>query len=118
MGGQTSLQQLQRAMSLLGLAKRAGAVSSGVEGVRSLCRSGRAKLVLMAGNCSVNSEKRIADCCAFYRVRLVALPFGKEQLGHAIGTSEAAAVAVGDAGLARAILSCLAAEESKEKGGN
>ena len=64
MCGQTSLQQLQRAMSLLGLAKRAGAVSSGVEGVRSLCRSGRAKLVLMAGNCSVNSEKRIADCCA------------------------------------------------------
>jgi len=46
--GNESLQQQTRAMRLLGLAKRAGAVSSGVEGVRSLCRSGRAGVVLVA----------------------------------------------------------------------
>ena len=113
MCGNESLQQQTRAMRLLGLAKRAGAVSSGVEGVRSLCRSGRAGVVLVAKDCSPNSQKRIADCCAFYRVRLVALP-----CGHAIGKSEAAAAAVGNADLAREILSCFAAQESKERGGN
>ena len=118
MCGNESLQQQTRAMRLLGLAKRAGAVSSGVEGVRSLCRSGRAGVVLVAKDCSPNSQKRIADCCAFYRVRLVALPCGKQEPGHAIGKSEAAAAAVGNAGLAREILSCFAAQESKERGGN
>ena len=48
----------------------------------------------------------------------MALPFGKEELGHAIGKSEAAAAAVGNAGLAREILSCFAVQESKERGGN
>ena len=97
----------QKALSLLGMAKQAGAVAGGVEGVRSLCRSGRARLVLVAQDCSENSSKRIADCCAFYRVQLVSLPCSMGELGHAIGAGDAAAVAVSNAGLARAIVSSL-----------
>ena len=116
MCGKRSLQPLQKALSLLGMAKRAGAVASGVEGVRSLCRSGKARLVLSAEDSSENSAKRIADCCAFYGVRHMSLSCSMAELGHAIGTNEVAAAAVGDAGLARASLKSLAPQQEQEGG--
>ncbi|NLT58239.1 MAG: hypothetical protein GXX99_04670 [Clostridiales bacterium] len=92
-----------KALSLLGLAKRAGAAAGGTEGVRSLCRSGKARLVLLAADASDNARKRILDCCAHYGVPLIGLAVGMRELGHAIGMGEAAAAAVGDRGLADAI---------------
>jgi len=115
--GQSGPDPHARAKRLLGMAKQAGAVAVGVEGVRSLCRSGRARLVLIASDCSDNSKKRIADCCAFYKVQLVPLSLTMGELGHATGAGDTAAVAVRDAGLARAIHSSLPPGKQPDEGG-
>lgn len=107
------MDQTSRALSLLGLAKRAGAVAGGTELVRGLCRSGKACLVLLADDCSENSAKRVRDCCAYYGVQLLEPGVSMQRLGKAIGMREASAAAVGNAGLAGQIASCLSRSEEE-----
>ena len=105
---------MDRALALLGLARRAGAVVGGTEAVRGLCRSGKACLVLLADDCSENSAKRVRDCCAFYGVPLERVDVSMQRLGKAIGMREASAAAVGNAGLAGQILNCIGRQEETD----
>lgn len=99
-------------LSLLGLACKAGKISSGEFSVEKDVKSGRAYLVIVAGDASQSTYKSYKDMCSFYKVPLIV--YGdKDVLGHCIGKEFRAAVAIKDQGFANSILKL---EESN--GGN
>jgi ribosomal protein L7Ae-like RNA K-turn-binding protein len=89
-------------LSMLGLAARGRNLTSGEDQVLDAVRSGKGRLVIVAGDASENTKKKFHDKCTYYDV-----PFrlfsAKEELGHAIGRQSRTNVCVLDAGLAKKI---------------
>jgi ribosomal protein L7Ae-like RNA K-turn-binding protein len=92
--------------SFLGLANRARKVISGEEFVVKEIRSGRAKLVLLAEDASVNTTKKVQDKCLSYNVPLRKVT-DRYALGHAIGKDARVVVAVTDEGFAKKLMTML-----------
>lgn len=88
-----------KVLSRLGLATRAGKLISGEEVVLKAIRSGEAKLVLLAGDASDNTTKKISDKCTSYQVPLL-VGFTRFELGSAVGKPERVLFAVTDRGFA------------------
>jgi ribosomal protein L7Ae-like RNA K-turn-binding protein len=108
MGGTT-----RDALSILGLARRAGRVSGGTEAVRQTIRDGRAKLVVMATDASETQLDKIRSTIHNRTIPQVHLG-DRNMLGAAIGSPPLAAVAVTDASFAARLLEEL---EHDEPGG-
>ncbi len=88
--------------NLIGLARRAGGVVLGSEGVEAAVRSGKACLVVLAEDAAENTAKRLADKCISYNVPFAV--FGtKQSLGGITGRDEAAAIAVTESNIAKGI---------------
>ena len=92
--------------SFLGLANRARKIISGEELVLKEVRSGKAKLVLLSEDASVNTTKRMTDKTTYYNVPMRKVE-NRQQLGHAIGRDERVVVAVLDVGFAKKLRSML-----------
>ena len=84
-----------RRLSLLGLAARAGAVTSGSFLTEKAVQSGEAVFVVIAEDASANTKKRIQDKCTYYHV-----PFAfcetQDTLGHMIGKEARSCLAITD----------------------
>ncbi|MEH7344843.1 YlxQ family RNA-binding protein [Bacillus sp. JJ1532] len=93
-------------MSLLGLANRARKITSGEELTIKEIRNGKAKLILLSADASVNTTKKVTDKCKSYQIpyRLVE---NREILGQAIGKDARVVVAVLDDGFAKKLKSLL-----------
>jgi ribosomal protein L7Ae-like RNA K-turn-binding protein len=96
------MDQKNRWMSLLGLANRARKVISGEELVIKEIRSKKAKVVILAGDASENTRKKITDKCSHYGVPIYQVE-DRGVLGRAIGKEARVTVAVLDAGFAAKI---------------
>ena len=83
----------KKALDLLGLAQRAGAVERGVDATRRALREGRARLVLNADDASAAQLKKITGLLEHRPVprRQVG---GQEALGAALGAGPLSAVAI------------------------
>lgn len=93
------MKTANKVFSRLGLATRAGKLISGEEVVLKAIRSGEAKLVLLAGDASDNTTKKISDKCNSYQVPLL-VGFTRFELGSAVGKPERVLFAVTDRGFA------------------
>lgn len=85
---------------MLGLAKRAGKVVSGTDAVIDRVRDGSAVLVLVSGDASESTQKRVTDKCKFYGTEYIVY----EGVGKAIGKDGCVAVAIVDKNFADAVL--------------
>lgn len=86
-----------KVMSYLGLATRAGKVQSGEFSTEKSVKSGKAALVLVAGDASDNTKKKFTNMCTFYKVPIYI--YGtKETLGASIGKELRASLALEDTG--------------------
>ena len=92
-----------KVMSLIGLANKAGKVTTGEFSVERAIRSGHACLVVTARDASENTKKRFADKCTYYQVPLLTYSV-KADLGRITGHEERASLAVTDPGFAKAII--------------
>ena len=104
---------MDRLLSLLGIAQKAGkAVSGGFLCEKSI-KAKQARLVILAEDAQKNTVSTISNKCTFYNI-----PFGfygsKETLGHAIGKEERSCVAVTDQGLADSIYKLLSSGKKEE----
>lgn len=93
---------MKKIFGMIGLAKRAGRVSTGSFICLKMIKSGRAKLVILAENASENTKKAIKDSCKFYRVKNIEFS-DMASLGHATGGGERAVVSINDDNFAKAI---------------
>lgn len=98
-----------KALSLLGLARRAGKVTWFEEANLTAIRSGQAKLLLLAADAGEAAKKRYCNKCKFYRIPIFVF-VDKVQLGAALGTSPRAAVTVTDEGFAERLKTLLTIE--------
>lgn len=92
-----------KALSLLGLAAKAGKVASGEFSVEKEVKGGRAYLVVAAKDASDNTKKALENVCSNQGIPLVFYS-KKEELGHAIGKQFRVSAAVLDQGFAKAIV--------------
>ena len=110
-----SVRELDKALGMLGLAKRAGKISGGSELCEAAVRSGSAKLVIIASDISENGRKAITDCCTYYNIRHITYA-DKLSLGRAVGAKMRAVVSVNDLGMADAIADRIARVSEERKG--
>lgn len=106
--------QLNKALGLISLAKKAGKISGGAFQVEQSVKSGKARLVLIAGDTSERSLKHYKDMCTFYEVELECIS-DMETLGHSVGAEFRSVLSVNDEGFAKALLKQI---RSKDMGGS
>ncbi len=101
------MAQNNKVTSLLGLATKAGKISSGEFMTEKMVKAGKAYLVMVAEDASDNTKKKFENMCEFYEVPICFFS-EKESLGHAMGKELRASLAVVDEGFAKAIKKQLA----------
>lgn len=99
---------MERVLSMMGLALKAGRVEIGEEPVGAAARAKRARVILVASDAAPASARRAASFAQAGACILLTVPADKESLGRALGRTSVAMAAVTDVGLAGAIVQKLA----------
>ncbi len=89
------MNSYNKALSMLGMAKRAGFVVSGEFSTERAVKIGEAHLVVVASDASDNTKKMFRNLCTYYGVPCC-IGTEKGLLGHAIGQQMRASLAVTD----------------------
>ena len=98
------MADIKKALSMIGLCKKAGRLVSGVPIVVDAIREDKVYLCVYAQGAAENSVKRITDKAKSYNVAALPLDVLPEELGHSIGKVGAvSAVGITDRGFAEAI---------------
>ncbi|MEA4901499.1 L7Ae/L30e/S12e/Gadd45 family ribosomal protein [Desulfitobacterium sp.] len=93
---------IERIYSLLGLARRAGKITSGESQVEAMLKKGKGNLLILAED-APGTHKKYTQWAGDLHIPV--LVFGeKQELGKAIGLSQRSTVLVMDQGFAKAIL--------------
>ena len=100
-----------KVLSLIGLATKAGKTASGEFLTEREVKSGKAALVIVAGDASENTKKKFRKMCDYYKVPIYFYE-DKDNLGHAMGKRFRASLAVLDEGFAKGIRKHLDTEDS------
>lgn len=95
---QVEAMLLRRCLDLVGLARRAGELVMGFDQVAEALRHGRCGLVLTAHDAAADARRRIE---ALARQVPVLTPFGRSELGSAVGRDEIVHVGIAEGGLAQ-----------------
>ena len=93
---------MDKLLSLLGLAKKAGRLCVGEESVGTAARAKKARLLLLASDASDNTARRASHFAEAGACLCAALPCTKAELGRAVGLENCAMAALTDWGFASA----------------
>ena len=95
---------MNKLLNMLGLAKRAGKVSTGSFICEKMIKSKSAKLIVLAVDAAENTKKAITNSCSFHNIKIIEYS-DMSALGRAVGASAPRAViSVNDSNFANAIL--------------
>ena len=93
---------VNKALSMLGIATKAGKTVTGEFSTEKSVKEGKAYLVVVATDASDNTKKKFQNMCNYYHVTLKMFS-DKISLGNACGKEFRASLAIIDAGLAKTI---------------
>lgn len=96
-----------KALSLLGLMRKANALSVGETDTGAACRAQDAKLLILAKDASENAKSRAKGFVYGRGIPMIELPFTKDEISVSVGKSGCSMAAVCDLGLADAFLKIL-----------
>lgn len=105
---------MEKILSMIGLAHKAGRVEIGEEPVGSAARAKKARIILVAGDAAAGSVRRAMAFAATGNCLCLVIPTTKEELGRALGRTSCAMAAVTDMGFADAVAKKLAALEPEK----
>lgn len=105
---------MDKALSLLALARKGGIAELGEEPVGGAARGGKAYVILVAKDASDHTWRRAKSFAAGTEQQCVRLPWAKDQLGAAIGRDTLAIAAITDVQMALALVAALPQEESNK----
>lgn len=105
---------MDKALSLLALARKGGIAELGEEPVGGAARGGKAYVILVAKDASDHTWRRAKSFAAGTEQQCVRLPWTKDQLGAAIGRDTLAIAAIMDVQMALALVAALPQEESNK----
>ena len=100
----------EKILNLLGMMRRANAITIGEDKASEIVRAGKAKLLLLASDASDNAVRKAENLANGRNVQLLPLPFDREELGKALGVGSCSVSAVTDLGFAAAWMKLLAAQ--------
>ena len=100
---------MERILSMLGLAHKAGRVEIGEEPVGSAARAKKARVILVASDAAAGTVRRAMSFAAAGSCLCLVIPAQKDALGRALGRTSCAMAAVTDIGFADALTKKLAA---------
>ncbi len=103
-----------RILSTLSMAQKAGQVASGEFSTEKAVKDGRARLVILAGDASGNTEKKMRNMAAFYKVPIYSYS-SKEDLGRTIGKEYRSVLAVTHKGFAGTLEEQLKTESQSDR---
>ena len=106
--------QQQKALRLLGLARRARLLEIGEEPVGIVCRSGKAKLLLVAKDAGDHTFRRARSFVSGSKCPYICVPYTKDELGNGLGCNACALCAFTDPAMALAFMQTLAPEAQDE----
>lgn len=92
-----------KALSMLGIATKAGKTVTGEFSTEKAVKEGKAFLVVVASDASDNTKKKFRNMCNYYQVTMKEFA-DKNSLGAACGKEFRASLAVVDEGLGKAVL--------------
>lgn len=96
--------QNDKILSMLGLAKKAGKITSGAPLCEKDIKSKKSKLIIISTDTSENSKKSIIDACQYYKIEYIEYS-DKEMLGKSIGTDGfRTVISINDKNFADAVL--------------
>lgn len=84
----------RKALLLLGLARKARKLEIGEEPCGIACRSGKAKLLLIAHDAGDHTFRRARSYCRAGKPPYLCVPFTKDELGDALGCNACALCAI------------------------
>ena len=102
---------MDKTMNYLSLARKAGLAELGEEPVGAVSRTGKAYVILVAGDASDHTWRRAKSFAAGTKQQCVRLPHTKDEMGMAIGRSALAIAAITDASMALALVESLGQPE-------
>ena len=105
---------MQRIYNMIGLAQRAGKVSSGTMAARSSLLRQRAYLLIMSSDISDNTRESLITVCKKQKIPWM-IQGNKFELGTSLGKAYRVAVTINDPGMANSIIKLL---KSREEGLN
>lgn len=100
---------MERILSMLGLAHKAGRVEIGEEPVASAARAKKARIILVASDAAAGSVRRAMSFANTGNCLCLVIPADKDALGRALGRTSCAMAAITDIGFADAVTKKLAA---------
>ena len=95
---------MNKLLGMIGLAKRAGKITSGEFLCEKAIKSGQSRLIIIAEDISENAKKAILNACRHYGVEYIEFSSSSE-LGKAIGSDSRMVISVNDDNFKNAILS-------------
>ena len=104
----------EKILGLLGLMRRANALSPGEDQAGDAVKAGKAKLLLFSSDVSDNARRKAENLSEGRNVQPVPLPFDRGELGAALGLGGCSMAAVTDLGFADALMRLLAAQWPEE----
>ena len=107
---------MEKILSMIGLAHKAGRVEIGEEPVGSAARAKKARIILVAGDAAAGSVRRAMGFANTGSCLCLVIPASKEELGRALGRTSCAMAAITDMGFADAIAKKLAALDPQRFG--
>lgn len=102
-----------RALSLLGLCRRAGKITIGCDAVIESVTSGQAQLVIFAADASGNTRKTVLSSVSESGIRIIDLVYDKEKISASLGRLCAVA-SINDAGFAKKLVKLLGEDNGEE----
>ena len=93
---------MDKALSFLGLCKKAGKLLTGEDGVSGAVRAGEAVLIMTASDTASNTTKKALNLSEWTHTPHVQLPWDKDTLGELLDKRVCAILALTDQGLAKA----------------
>lgn len=100
-----------RSLGLLSISRKGGNIVLGEEQVGSQARAGRARLVILASDAGGHTVRRARSFVAGTAQPVLTVPFTRDELGSALGTTSCAIAAITDVRLAQAFVKTLGEPE-------
>lgn len=108
---EVNLKNKKSLLAMIGLAKKAGAVIPGTEQVILNVRKNIPLIVLLSSDASLNTKKKIADCCGSHKTEMFEVNIDTMEMAHMIGNKNLiSAVGITDRGFTEAINNILKSE--------
>lgn len=96
-----------KVLHLLGIARKANRLAIGEEPAGIACRSGKARLLLVAMDAGAHTVRRAASFCRSGKPAWIQIELTKEELGNGLGCNACALCAVLDPALAKSVVELL-----------